>query len=135
MLEQAFTVAVAVHAGFQVTVTVLVYPALAATPPERWEVVHGAHSRRIAPLVAVLYGALVVTGGLTAYAGAVDSAWVVAVAAVGATVLLTAAVAAPLHGRLGREGPRPVLLRRLLVADRVRALLAVLALAAVLLTA
>ena len=44
------------------------------------------------------------------------------------TLLTTALVAAPLHGRLA-PGPDPVLLRRLLAADRVRAAGAVVALA------
>jgi len=45
-----------------------------------------------------------------------------------ATVLLTGALAAPLHGRLGAEGPRPELLRRLQRVDRARAVLAVMTL-------
>ena len=120
----------AAHAGFQVTVTTMVYPRLAATPAIEWESVHRDHSRRIAPLVVVLYGGLVVTGAWAAYDGRGGVALWVALAAATATVLLTAARAAPLHGRLGRTGPDPALLAALLRADRGRAVLAVVALAA-----
>ena len=41
----------------------------------------------------------------------------------------TALVAAPTHGRLGREGPTTALLARLLLADRVRLLAVLVALA------
>jgi hypothetical protein len=120
--------ATAVHAGFQVTVTALVYPALARTAPALWEDAHDRHSRRIAPIVAVVYVA-----ALVSVVGAVLSrpAPGTVVAAVGTlvTVGVTAALAAPLHGRLGRVGADPELLRRLLVVDRVRAVGAVVALA------
>ncbi len=51
------------HLGFQATVTVLVYPALAGLADEpSWARAHESHSRRITPLVAVLYPALVLSG-------------------------------------------------------------------------
>lgn len=121
--------ATAAHAGFQVTVTVLVYPRLAATSAADWTRVHDQHSRRIAPVVAVLYGVLVAAGAWVLVAG-VDAWSGVALAAVAATVLVTAVRAAPLHGRLGREGPDPALLAALLRADRWRAVLAVVAMLA-----
>jgi hypothetical protein len=111
--------ATAVHAGFQATVTALVYPALVAVPDDRWQDTHGAHSRRITPLVGVVYGVLAV-----ACAGALlddpDSAgtWVAAAGAAG-TALATATVAAPTHGRLS-SGRTPELVTRLLWADRAR---------------
>jgi hypothetical protein len=122
--------ATAAHAGFQVTVTALVYPRLAATAPAEWPAVHRAHARRIAPLVAVLYGALVLTGAWAAYAGTGGVALAVALVASAGAVLVTALRAAPLHGRLGDAGPDPALLAALLRADRARAVLAVVALAA-----
>ncbi|MGI3781931.1 MAG: hypothetical protein ACRYG2_14275, partial [Janthinobacterium lividum] len=58
-------------------------------------------------------------------------AWSAAVATAVALVV-TAVRAAPLHGRLGRLGPEPDLVRPLLRADRARTLLALLAVAAAL---
>ena len=101
---------------------------LVATPPHDWERAHARHSRAIVPLVVAAYGALVLAGTWSVVAGPVDALLGATLAAAAATVLLTRAAAAPLHGRLGRTGPDPVLLRRLLVVDRVRAGLAVLVL-------
>lgn len=118
----ALLAAAGVHAGFQLVVTVLVYPALADVPAERWATSHAAHSRRIAPLVGVVYVALVGAAGWALLAD--PRPWVVVAAALAAvTVALTAAVAAPLHGRLG-AGHDPVHLGRLIAVDRVRTALA-----------
>jgi len=119
-LWPALLLAVAgLHAGFQATVTLLVYPALAEVPPERWHDAHDRHSRRIVPLVAVVYVALLVTG-VGAVAGHPSSVllWVATLASA-AAVLVTATAAAPLHGRLG-SGRDPALVARLLVVDRLR---------------
>ena len=99
--------ATGLHAGFQATVTLLVYPALAEVPPERWHDAHDRHSRRIVPIVGVVYVALLVTG-VGAVAGDPSSAllWVAALSSA-AAVLVTATAAAPLHGRLGSGGSRP----------------------------
>jgi len=51
----AFTVAAAIHAGFQVTVTGVVYPALADVPDDDWSRAHARHSTRIGRVVAVVY--------------------------------------------------------------------------------
>jgi hypothetical protein len=120
--------ATCLHAGFQVTVTALVYPALVRVPAERWQEAHGRHSRAIAPVVAVVYGALLVScaGALLSAPGVAVAA---AVAGVALSLLVTATFAAPTHGRLS-PGPEPALLRRLLVVDRVRCLGAVAAAAA-----
>lgn len=117
--------ATALHAGFQVTVTTLVYPALLADGRD-WAARHAAHSRRITPLVALTYVVLLAVG---VPALLTSLGWGVAVAAFGTAVSLatTAFVAAPLHGRLGR-GWDPALGHRLLVTDRVRAVGAVVAL-------
>ncbi len=123
--------ATCLHAGFQLTVTVLVYPALARVPVEAWAVEHDRHSRRITPLVAVVYAGVLVTAAgalLTSPSYAVGPAVAVALAGHALTLGVTAAVAAPLHGRLGR-GRDASLVRRLVVADRVRAAGVVVALA------
>jgi hypothetical protein len=110
--------ATAVHLGFQMVVTFLVYPAFAEVPDSHWQRYHAAHSRRITPLVVVVYGALVAASGwaLVADPGA---ATLVAVGAALVATAITAAVAAPAHGRLtDRRGERD--LRVLVAADRGR---------------
>jgi len=123
----------AVHAGFQITVTLVVYPALVGSRPEDWGAVHDAHSRRIGLVVVAVYGLLAIACLLVLLRGPYGVAPLVAVAAHGVAGLTTALVAAPLHGRLGRVGPRAELLARLLVADRVRAVAALVGLGAALL--
>ena len=126
----ALVAATSLHAGFQLAVSVVVYPALAATTSGSWRSVHDAHSRRIAPLVGLVYAA-----ALVAVVGAVltdpVAAVLLAALATGVAMALTAALAAPLHSRLGRaDRPDADLLRRLLLVDRLRAVAAVLALVA-----
>jgi hypothetical protein len=124
----ALLAATALHAGFQLTVTVLVYPVLASTPAEDWSGVHRRHSRRITPLVGVVYLAVLVAavGALLTAPGA---AVAVAVGATAAALGLTAARAAPLHGRLG-AGRDEGVVRRLLRVDRLRSGAALVALVA-----
>lgn len=124
----ALVVATALHAGFQLTVTLIVYPALAAVPAPQWEQAHASHSRRIGPLVAVVYGAVLVTGVGAAVTASSVATWL-ALAGTLAAVLVTAASAAPTHSRLG-AGKDDVLVRRLLRADQGRSAAAVAALAA-----
>lgn len=122
----------AVHAGFQLVVSVVVYPSLADSSVESWPATHEAHSRRISFLVVPLYGLLLVVSAwvLASGPGALAVTSVVAnLLAVG----ITATVAAPTHGRLGREGRTSGSMARLLWSDRVRTLCAVVALAAALL--
>jgi hypothetical protein len=107
----------AVHSGFQLTVTLVVYPALAVAPD--WDRAHSAHTRLITPVVVVVYGALVLTAGWALLATWPDPWTLVAAAGAGVAFLATALVAGPTHGRLA-DGRDPALLRRLLVADRVR---------------
>ena len=126
----ALVAATSLHAGFQLTVTLLVYPALARVAPEAFVEAHGRHSRAIVPLVGLVYAVVVGTalGAVVTDPGSV-LAWLTAVASAGA-LLVTALRAAPLHGRLGRlgrQGPEPGLLRSLLAADRLRTLLALVA--------
>jgi hypothetical protein len=120
--------ATAVHAGFQLTVTWLVYPALGDLAAAPWSSSHATHSRRIVPLVGLVYLAVVVTvaGSLVV---APDVAHLVAAAASAVVFVLTAGFAAPLHGRLGPER-EPRLFRRLLAVDRWRSVFALVALSA-----
>lgn len=126
--DTALVAATAVHAGFQLTVTWLAYPALGDVAGPSWSAAHAAHSRRIVPLVGVIYLAVVVTA-----VGAVvvrpDLPHLVAAAASAVVLVLTAGVAAPVHGRLGPERD-PWLFARLLRVDRLRGLFALVALAA-----
>lgn len=121
----AFVVATAVHAGFQVTVTVVVYPALARVAPEQWQDAHRAHSRAITPLVVVVYGLLVLAGVWVVIDG-VDGWTVVALVFTAVAMLVTGLVAGPTHGRLG-SGHDPERIRGLLRADRIRGVAAVIA--------
>ncbi len=118
--ETALVAATALHLGFQSVVTVVVYPALSRTPPESWEDAHAAHSRRISVLVVPLYLAVVVACGWVVVAGPVTTGSVLAVVGNGVAMAVTAVVAAPSHGRLGRHGASSGELSRLLAADRVR---------------
>lgn len=107
------------HLGFQVTVSSLVYPVLAATPSEAWRGAHDRHSRVITPTVGAMYAALLL-GTAASLSTAAGPAVVAAAAGVALNLGTTALVAAPLHGRLAAAGPTPERLRTLLVADRVR---------------
>ena len=106
------------HAGFQATVTLVVYPALLRTPPHDWARAHAAHSRAITPLVAVVYGAALVTCALALCREPVPGVWVSAGATV-AALAVTGLVAAPTHGRMA-GGCTPALAARLRKADRWR---------------
>ncbi|MCX6395294.1 MAG: hypothetical protein NTV23_02285 [Propionibacteriales bacterium] len=117
-------VVAALHAGFQAVVTVLVYPALSEVPTDRWAVAHAAHSRRITYLVGPLYLAILVACGLAVHEEPGSVALWAAVGCQGAALLVTATLAAPLHGVLGRVGPTAERLRTLVVVDRVRCLAA-----------
>lgn len=117
----ALLAAVMLHLGFQVTVTVVVYPALARATD--WETAHSAHTRAITPLVVVVYGALLLAGGWALVATWFDPWVLLAVAGAGTAMLATALVAGPTHGKLA-GGKDPDLVRRLLTADRARSLAA-----------
>ena len=108
----------AIHLGFQLTVSGVVYPALAGEPADRWSGAHRNHSRRITPVVSVVYGFLAVACGWALLAG--PDLWTAAsVVAAAVAAVVTAGGAAPIHRRLG-EGHSAVLIGRLLVVDRVR---------------
>jgi hypothetical protein len=119
----ALLAAAMLHLGFQLTVSSVVYPALADEPETRWREAHDGHSRRITPVVVVVYGALAAACGWALFTG--PGLWTaVAIGAAAVAALLTAFGAAPAHGRLGRGWSRP-LLTRLLLIDRARAAAAV----------
>lgn len=123
----AFALASVLHAGFQLTVTLMVYPVLAETGAEAWSITHERHSRRIVPIVGAVYGGLVMTGAWLVVDGPSPTGWLALALALGA-VVVTAALAAPTHGRLTTNDPQ--LVHRLLVVDRVRCGFAVLGAAA-----
>lgn len=122
----------ALHLGFQLTVTVVVYPALADVAEVDWAVAHAAHSRRISVVVALAYLPLLGVGLWALAFGPVGAGLLVATAGAAVSFLTTASVAAPTHGRLG-SGRTDELVRRLLAADRVRLVGAVICLAGALL--
>lgn len=124
----ALAVAAALHAGFQVTVTLLVYPALMRDGHD-WTARHAAHGRRIVPLVVVTYGALLLSVVWVVASGAGSVGTWVASGAFAVILTLTALGAAPRHGRLGR-GFDPQVATALLRVDRWRCVLAVVVLAA-----
>lgn len=112
----------AAHLGFQLTVDLVVYPALREAPDDAWDEAHARHSRRIAPLVALLYVPLVLLLGWTlAVEPRAGGTWLAA-AGGALAVVTTAALAAPTHGRLASApvAQRPDLLRALGRADRIR---------------
>ena len=111
--------ATALHVGFQATVTVLVYPALARTAAEEWRVAHALHSRRITPLVVVVYAATLLAGVGSMLADPGSAALWVSVLGTALAFLVTATVAAPAHRRLG-AGRDPAVIDRLLRADQLR---------------
>lgn len=120
--------ATALHLGFQLVVTALVYPALLAGGGEQddggragaWSRAHEAHRRRITPVVALVYGLLALACAAVLLTGQRSAAALVSVAAVVVVVLVTATAAGPAHGRLAAGGRSELLVRRLRRADAVR---------------
>ncbi|PKH37946.1 hypothetical protein SAMN05192575_1011022 [Nocardioides alpinus] len=117
----------AAHLGFQLTVDLVVYPALGEVPADGWATAHDRHSRRIVGLVAALYPPLVVVLGWALVAEPRSVGTWVALAGGLLAVGTTAAVAAPTHGRLASApaADRGDLMRRLDRADRLRSIGAV----------
>ena len=116
---EALLVAGMLHLGFQVTVTGVVYPALSEVGDDDWARAHDAHSRRITRLVAPVYFLLAGACLWVLVAGPYDALLLAAVSGAALSGVTTMAVAAPTHGRLGRERTSSAV-RRLLVADAVR---------------
>jgi len=109
--------ATAAHAGFQLTVTTVVYPALFGAPD--WGSAHAVHRRAITPVVTVVYVGLLTASVLVLLDGVHGPGVVVALAGTALSVGTTALFAAPLHGRLSR-GRDAALVRQLQAADLVR---------------
>ncbi|MGQ7297937.1 hypothetical protein [Quadrisphaera sp. KR29] len=129
--------ATALHLGFQLVVTALVYPALLAVGDDdderaavRWRLAHDAHRRRITPVVGLVYGLLALACAWVLLAGPRSAAALVSVGAVVVVVLVTATAAGPAHGRLAAQGRSQPLVRRLRRADALRLAGAVVAAAA-----
>lgn len=120
-VEVALILVTALHLGFQATVSAVVYPALADVPAAAWERAHVAHSRRVAGLVVLVYGALLLVLGWALLVLPLGIGLLLVAVGTALSLLTTAAVAAPTHGRLG-GGRTPELIQRLLWADRVRTL-------------
>lgn len=116
----ALLAAATLHLGFQLVVTAVVYPALVTTPPRDFPAAHTAHSRRITPVVAVVYGSVLAAWVWVAVSVPSSPHLWVALAGTVLSGVSTAVAAAPTHSRLGQEGPRPALLTRLRRADAVR---------------
>ncbi|KRE52626.1 hypothetical protein [Phycicoccus sp. Soil748] len=117
----ALLAAATLHLGFQLTVTVLVYPALSRVPADAWSPAHDAHSRAIVPLVVATYGALLATGTWALLTTPMTPGLLLALLGTTVTFATTAFVAAPTHAHLGRDGKTPQAIHRLLLADKVRA--------------
>ena len=117
----AFLAAAAIHAGFQATVTLVVYPTLSHVRAAHWRQAHDRESRAILPLVVAFYLALAATG---AWWLATD--WsvlsLVAVVLAALAMAVTALLAAPLHRRLIKRDEAA--LARLLSVDKARTVLA-----------
>jgi hypothetical protein len=127
----ALALATALHAGFQVTVTALVYPALACRTAAEWPAAHARHTRAITPVVVVVYGAVAATGAALVVSGPDAAGWV-SLAATAAALGVTAVGAGPLHGRMAQRDDGDV--ARLLALDRWRCAAAVVGLVAILLS-
>lgn len=122
----ALVVATSVHAGFQVVVTFLVYPAFRDVPLDHWATYHSDHSRRITGIVVLVYAGLLGASAWVMAAGPRNAGTVTAVVLSTLVVLTTAFVAAPAHGRLSPDrGERDLV--RLIRADRVRLVAAAIA--------
>ncbi|HSF35562.1 MAG TPA: hypothetical protein VLA70_05570 [Nocardioides sp.] len=112
----------AAHLGFQLTVAVVVYPALREVGDEAWPAAHARHARRIAPLVGALYVPLVLALAWAAASNPHAGGTWLALAGGALSVVTTAVLAAPMHGRLATvpAAERPELLGALGRADLIR---------------
>lgn len=118
MSGTALVIAAAFHLGFQLGVTTLVYPALGEGPRETFARRHHEHSRRIAPVVVIVYGALLISCAWSLSDGA-DIASLVAGCTFVVVLAITGLGAAPRHGQLGRGWSSPTW-SALLRLDRAR---------------
>lgn len=131
--QTALVLAAGLHAGFQLTVSMVVYPALAEVGQGAWGSAHAGHSRRITPVVGIAYVSAAVACAGALLTDPTYGAWLAAIGTA-AAFAVTGFVAVPLHGRLS-HGPDAALLRRLLRTDWIRTGCALLALLGALLNA
>jgi len=115
----ALVAATGLHAGFQLVVTAVVYPAFSEVSAQDWPAYHAAHSRRITGVVVVVYVLVVAACGWVLTVDVANTATTVAIAASGLAILATATLAAPAHRRLAPES-RDVDLVALRRADYLR---------------
>ncbi len=116
----ALSAAAALHLGFQLVVTAVVYPALAEVPDDDWTRAHDAHSRRITLVVGPVYGVLAAACLWVLVSGSTQPFVLISVAGAVISALATAFGAAPVHGELGRTGRTGHSMGRLRSADRIR---------------
>lgn len=120
------------HAAFQLTVTVVVYPALLGRAAPEFARAHEQHSRRVLVLVVPTYAGILAAVGWTVVEGPTGPATVVAAGAQVLVLGLTAFGAAPAHTALGREGPTAATVQRLRRVDAARTSVALVGLVAAL---
>lgn len=125
----ALALATALHAGFQLVVTFVVYPAFTGVRDEDWTTHHANHTRRVLPVVAVVYGVLAASCLWVLVTGPAGIATWTALMACAGAALATATVAAPAHGRM-TDVRRPRDVRLLVIGDRFRLAAALVALVA-----
>jgi hypothetical protein len=122
----AFLTAASAHAGFQATVTLVVYPTLSHVRSAHWRQAHDRHLHEMRPVVVAAYLALVATA-VWWLADDWSAIAVVAVVLALLSIAVTAVLAAPLHRRLVKRDDATV--ARLLTVDRWRTGFAVAAVA------
>ncbi len=116
----------AAYAGFQWTVRVLVYPQMTMVPPEAFPAYEHRHQRLVTRVVGPLFAGQAVTTLwllVDRPAGAPLLAVLASAACLAVVLELTALGAVPQHRRLDR-GWDPVVHRRLVHVDTMRALTA-----------
>ena len=118
--EQFLLLATGVHLGFQVVVTIVVYPELLNLAPDGWERGHAAHTRRMIVVVIPVYAAVAVALGWALATVCCSPALFVTAGAVLIVGVTTALVAAPIHHLLSVDGPTQKLIRDLRLADTLR---------------
>jgi hypothetical protein len=123
----AYVVAASAYAGFQWLVHLVVYRSYDLVPADAFPAFERAHTRRITPLVVVLFGLLLIATASLLVVGRRDVG-IAAAALLAALLGLTLVGAVPAHGRLVQRYDSEVL-RRLLRVDAARTGIATLQLA------
>lgn len=120
MILRVYLVTVGVYAGFQWTVRIVVYPALADVPASAFVAYLSAYQRRVTYLVGPLFAALLLTTALVATQGSIPvGARALALVLLAVILATTAFAAVPAHRTLSKGwdvGAHRYLLR----ADAVR---------------